>query len=429
MADTDTQEAPAKATDTADALGINVGKLVSDSLALPSGSWATDLRTKLEKNQQDQEKELDPIRKKINSQYERDQSEADEARKAIDPTHIEPWTQKPPEPDPIQAFGSFGSAFAVLASAFTRQPAINALNASAAAMNAVRANDVEGYNEAHKAWKDNTTVALERHRQQMDDYHAAFDKMKTDMDAGRLMLTTAAQKYGDQQMLMLKEGDLLAQADNLVTSRANAARGMLNVLPRLEDMGETQKILMNDPDWLSGDPKRMAAAKARATQKATLGGAAAAAKDKEVRQEATALSADTDSLLDKITADPSLVGAKGMFRRGYQAVVGQTAPDEAHDKASEKFKADLVALRARIARVVLNARYFSGPAQKAAAELLPGLETFDDPGKVKAALETLKDILNSRQNQGNDSSDDDSGKSLKDLSDDEILKRLQGGGP
>ena len=62
-------------------------------------------------------------------------------------------------------------------------------------------------------------------------------------------------------------------------------------------------------------------------------------------------------------------------------------------------------------------------------ELLPGLETFDDPGKVKAALETLKDILNSRQNQGNDSSDDDSGKSLKDLSDDEILKRLQGGGP
>ena len=58
---------------------------------------------------------------------------------------VEPFKPLPPpqqrQTDPIQAFGSFGSMFAILASGFTHQPAINSMNAAASAINAAKAND------------------------------------------------------------------------------------------------------------------------------------------------------------------------------------------------------------------------------------------------------------------------------------------------
>ena len=64
--------------------------------------------------------------------------------------------------DPIEAFGSFGSVFGILASAFTHAPMENALNASAAAMNAIKEGDAKSYDRAYKAWEQNTKHCLGR---------------------------------------------------------------------------------------------------------------------------------------------------------------------------------------------------------------------------------------------------------------------------
>lgn len=66
--------------------------------------------------------------------------------------------------DPIEAFGSIGSVFGILASAFTHAPMENALNASAAAINSIKEGDSKAYDRAYKAWEDNTKQALERHK-------------------------------------------------------------------------------------------------------------------------------------------------------------------------------------------------------------------------------------------------------------------------
>jgi hypothetical protein len=74
--------------------------------------------------------------------------EEDRARikKAYDATGVQPGELLPWDYDkqrekfatnPLESFGSIGSVFAILASAFTRDPMTNALNGAAAAMNAV----------------------------------------------------------------------------------------------------------------------------------------------------------------------------------------------------------------------------------------------------------------------------------------------------
>jgi hypothetical protein len=63
---------------------------------------------------------------------------------------------------PFESFGSIGSIFGIMASMFTKQPMTSALNASAAAMNAIKQRDTEGYRNAYQAWKDNTELAIKR---------------------------------------------------------------------------------------------------------------------------------------------------------------------------------------------------------------------------------------------------------------------------
>ena len=62
---------------------------------------------------------------------------------------------------PIEDFGSIGAIFGIIASQFTKTPLTSAMNAAAAAMNATRDHDEEGYKTAYQAWKDNTALALE----------------------------------------------------------------------------------------------------------------------------------------------------------------------------------------------------------------------------------------------------------------------------
>ncbi len=110
--------------------------------------------------------------------------------------------------DPVKAFGSVGSVFAMVAAAFTHRPMINALQGSAAAMDAVREGDEKSYKDAYTAWKANTDLALKRHDMMHQEYQDAEALMKTDIAAGNLQMALIARKYDDKQTQFLAENGL-----------------------------------------------------------------------------------------------------------------------------------------------------------------------------------------------------------------------------
>ena len=113
------------------------------------------------------------------------------------PVHLEAWTKKPPEPDPVRQFGSVASGLAILAGALTRTPLTTALNASAEAMKAMRTNDLRAYEDAKSTWKENADIALKNSEQEWKSYTNAYDKMKTNWSEYRADLTTAATAWGN----------------------------------------------------------------------------------------------------------------------------------------------------------------------------------------------------------------------------------------
>lgn len=126
--------------------------------------------------------------------------------------------------DPLEAFGSMGSVFAMVASAFTRAPMENALNAGAAAMNAVRQGDEQNFNRAYEAWKANNQLAIQRHNIQQQSYQNAITMMTTNMTAGRAQMEMLATRFGDERTQFLLDNGLDQQAIQLQASRADAMK-------------------------------------------------------------------------------------------------------------------------------------------------------------------------------------------------------------
>jgi hypothetical protein len=162
-----------------------------------------------------------------------DQARLDAAYKAEGVSAAEmphPWNaeaeHKKFESNPIEAFGSVGGIFAMIASAFTKAPMENAINGMAGAINGQKeANEAE-YTRAHEAWKDNTKLALDRFKTQHDLYSDAMSLMDHDAAASNAKLHNAAVRFGDSQMLMLAEHGMVKEMFELQESRARAASQM-----------------------------------------------------------------------------------------------------------------------------------------------------------------------------------------------------------
>src|SRR5258705_6051313 len=170
------------------------------------------------------EKRTDLQRQKIDIQERffgqtEQQLDQDRARiqKAFDATGIETGTMQQCDSDkmrekfrtdPLEAFGSLGSVFAMVASAFTRAPMENALNGAAAAMNAVKAGDQQEFERAYAAWKENNALALQRHNIMQQRYSDALQLMNTDMSAARAKMQMLATSFDDRQLLTFMEAGM-----------------------------------------------------------------------------------------------------------------------------------------------------------------------------------------------------------------------------
>ena len=204
----------------------------------------------------------DAMRGQIDTRLEADRTRAEQALRAtaIGPNELQPWdadTQaRKYSTSPIEAFGSLGSVFAMVASAFTDRPMENALNAGAAAMTAIKANDDQAFTRAFEGWKVNTDLAVKRHNIQQQDYQNAITLMSTDMAAGRARLEMLAGKYGDEKALFLLRNGYDDDLMKMLEHRARAAKGLAEANQFITKDAIQRNILETDPGFNSGDPEQ-----------------------------------------------------------------------------------------------------------------------------------------------------------------------------
>ena len=83
-------------------------------------------------------------------------------------------------PDPVDQ-----EVAAVIASAFTKAPATNAIEGMAGAINAIKEGNESASNRAYESYKQNTKLALDRQKIQHEQYQDATALMASNMAAGQ----------------------------------------------------------------------------------------------------------------------------------------------------------------------------------------------------------------------------------------------------
>lgn len=184
----------------------------------------------------------------------------------VEAKNLPKWNEKQEEEkfhtDPVMAFGSLGSVFGILASAFTRAPMENALNASAAAIDAVNQGNNEGYKRANAAYKQNLELAYKRHELEHQDYEDAATLMKTNMEAGQNKLRMAMTKYGFQQGRILHEAGMDDKLFEAIAAKNKAMEGAYEASQKitLEGLQKRQLDVMLKNNEQIKDPMKRAAA-------------------------------------------------------------------------------------------------------------------------------------------------------------------------
>lgn len=168
--------------------------------------------------------------------------------------------------NPMENFGSFATVFAMAASAFTHRPAINALTAGAAAMTAMRANDMDAYDKAYDAWKENTNLALKRHHAQREAFDDSIKLWKTDLGAAQEQARVVAERFGDQKALVYIENGMFPELVQYKEGEAKAAKGIADAQEKIEKVRLQKEMLELDPDYYSQDPLKKREAIRRATE-------------------------------------------------------------------------------------------------------------------------------------------------------------------
>jgi hypothetical protein len=125
----------------------------------------------------------------------------------------------------------------------------NALNASAAAINAVKAGNEKDYDRAYKAWQDNTKLALDKQKIQHEQYQTAVELLKVNMAAGEAKMRVLAAKFGDEKALFLLDNGMSKELIDLQDSRQKLAADTQSNFNKVALENFKMQTLMNDPRY------------------------------------------------------------------------------------------------------------------------------------------------------------------------------------
>lgn len=221
---------------------VNIDALVKQ--ANPDyGVDVNKLRTDLGNVKRDQATETEGAASRQLDAMRRGYADVEAAHAGIKPVDVQPWNADKERAQriqsPLEAFGSNAGMFAMLASAFTGQPIENTLNAGAAAINAVRANDIAGYEAAHKAWQENLDIAFKRHEIEQQAFNNAITKLKADPIAAGAELKAVAARFGAKAEMAMIDAGMIPEVMEVQKAKAKSAENLLNKLPDLLKVDET----------------------------------------------------------------------------------------------------------------------------------------------------------------------------------------------
>lgn len=243
--------------DAAEATPPSLDHLVGSS-SDPLGPDTSSIGENLKSIGRDEVADKERVYNKQERDLHRDQAEVQHTYDGIGPVPDRQWNADEEREKrirtPLEDFGSLGSIFALAASAFTHQPMINGLNGAAAAMNAARAGDTEGYEAAYDAFKKNADLALRRHDMQRQSYDDAIKKLNSDHAAGIAELQVVAAKYGDKKAQAFIEAGMLPELLEYKQKEAQAAVKLAEARDQLTETSIKQQALESDPHWQSQDP-------------------------------------------------------------------------------------------------------------------------------------------------------------------------------
>jgi hypothetical protein len=168
---------------------------------------------------------------------------------AFDPADLKPWNAQEAlaatKHNLWEEFGSPGFVFAMMASAFTAYPMVSALNGGAAAMNAINQGDMDAYNTAFDAWKENSKLVVDRHRMEQD-YFNDIDKLRTDnFEDWKNETAIGLAKFNDERSLMLLHMGMFPELDEARKGKAAAVVEMQKAKDAIEENEIKRQIVMN----------------------------------------------------------------------------------------------------------------------------------------------------------------------------------------
>lgn len=179
-----------------------------------------------------------PVYDRIQSDIATDKAAVHRAQEGIEPVDIRPWNadkeREKYSTDIFQAFGSPAFIATMLASAFTKTPMVNALNAGGAALTAIKEKNDQSYDRAYEAFKTNADLAIKRHNIQRQAYEDAIKRLGVDRDAGMAELNVLTSKFGDEKSKALLEGGYIKELIDYQNSMTNAYRSMAAAMPQIE---------------------------------------------------------------------------------------------------------------------------------------------------------------------------------------------------
>jgi hypothetical protein len=177
----------------------------------------------------------------INSRMEHDRAQMERAfgAEAASANSIPPMWNADKErqeriSDPIANFGSIGSIFGLIASAFTKTPMTSALNASAAAMTAIHDHDEEGYKSAYEAWKENTSLALKRFGMERELFEDTNKLMDHDINQWKVQTLAQAAQFDNKKVIAMLDAGMDDKILEMQASQVRAAEGLVKAQEEFE---------------------------------------------------------------------------------------------------------------------------------------------------------------------------------------------------
>jgi hypothetical protein len=158
-----------------------------------------------------------------------------------------PWNEKAERQryfsDPMTQFGSMAAMIGILGSALTKQPLTGALNAGAAAMNAIQAGEMDNYKRAYDAWKENANLAYRQFQLEHQVFSDAAKLYDTDMAAGRAKMELATARFGAERIASLLRAGLDAKVFEAVNAGVKMKEGLRDSMERMENFNFRQFLI------------------------------------------------------------------------------------------------------------------------------------------------------------------------------------------